>query len=58
MSGLSFSLGSKRPAQPGAKAPPKKPINVKDLFGAEDEEEEHGVKKQRPDASGLFPYRS
>ncbi len=53
MSGLSFSLGAKRPA-PGQKLGVKKPVNVKDLFGADDsdDEEAQGAKKQRAESSG------
>ena len=48
MSGLSFSLGSKRPTV----AKLVKPVGVKDLFGADEEDqvEDQGpeAKKQRP----------
>ena len=46
MSGLSFSLGS------GTKRPPAKPVGIKDLFGAD---EEDAVEDQGPDAKKQRP---
>lgn len=61
MSGLAFSLGSKRPAEgPGRPGQVKKPAKVSDLFGADSDEEEppvpqHVSAKQRGGGFMLLP---
>lgn len=54
MSGLGFSLSSKRPA-PGARpGQPKKPVTVQDLFGGagSDDEDAGAAKRSRGEPSG------
>lgn len=51
MSGLSFSLGAKRPGAPGlARAAPaaKKPATVKDLFAPDSDDEDARQKNKNP----------
>lgn len=59
MSGLSFPLGIKRPAEGGKAQAAKKPVKVSDLFGGdsdgEEENQEQETKKLRP-VPPVAPY--